>query len=272
MCKIYAIANQKGGVGKTTLTLNLGASLAKMGKRVCLIDCDPQANMTMALGYQQPDELPVTMPDVMQEIIKSDFDAETSALLQGRGYVLHSQGVDFIPSSIGLANVENLLINAMSRENVLKKLVNHIKGDYEYILLDTMPSLNFVTINALNAADRVLIPVQPQFFSVKGLELLFDTIRNVKRNLNPTLEIAGALVTMYDSRIGFHREVVNVVEEAYGEHFRVFKAKIPVSIKATESQARSMSIFEHDPTGKIAANYERFVRELLNNERGCEHE
>ena len=263
MCKIYAISNQKGGVGKTTLTLNLGASLAKMGKKVCLIDCDPQANMTMALGCQQPDELTVTMPNIIQEIIKNNFNEETSELLQKREYILHSQGVDFIPSSIELANVENILINAISRENVLKKLINYIKNDYEYILLDTMPSLNFVTINALNAANSVLIPVQPQFFSAKGLELLFATIGNVKRNLNPTLEIVGALVTMYDNRIIFHKEVVKVIEETYAGYFKVFSTKIPVSIRATESQARSVSIFEHDPTGKVAESYGLFARELL---------
>ena len=263
MCKIYAISNQKGGVGKTTLSLNLGTSLAKMGKKVCLIDCDPQANMSMALGCQQPDELPITMPDIIKEIIKLNFDEKTSELLQNREYILRSQGVDFIPSSIELANVENVLLNTMSRENVLKKLVNHIKDNYDYILLDTMPSLNFVTINALNAADSVLIPVQPQFFSTKGLELLFATIGNVKRNLNPKLEIESALVTMYDSRIIFHREVVRIIEETYAGYFKVFATKIPVSIRATESQARSMSIFEHDPAGKIAENYELFARELL---------
>lgn len=266
MCKIYAISNQKGGVGKTTLTLNLGASLAKMGKKVCLVDCDPQANMTMGLGCQQPDELPLTMANIISEIIKPNFKEESSELLQKREYILHSQGVDFIPSSIELANVENILLNTMSRENALKKLINLIKDDYDYILFDTMPSLNFMTINALNAANSVLIPVQPQFFSTKGLELLFSTIEQIKRNLNPNLEIAGALVTMYDSRIKFHREVVRVIEATYSAYFKVFRTKIPVSIKTTESQALSVSIFEHDPSGKIAESYELFTRELLGSE------
>ena len=263
MCKIYAISNQKGGVGKTTLTLNLGASLAKMGKKVCLIDCDPQANMTMALGCQQPDELPIAIPGLIQEIIKPNFNEETSELLQKREYILRHNDIDFIPSSIELANVENLLLNAISRENVLKKLIRQIQNDYEYILLDTMPSLNFVTINALNAADSVLIPVQPQYFSAKGLELLFSTIGNVKRNLNPKLEIAGAIVTMYNDRIKSHRQVVAAIEETFSEYFKVFRAKIPLSIRATESQARSISIFEYDPTSKIAVSYGNFARELL---------
>ena len=263
MAKIIAVANQKGGVGKTTLTLNLGASLAKMGKKVCLIDCDPQANMTMALGCQQPDELPVTIPDIIQEIIKPNFDEETSELLKKREYILRSQNMDFIPSSIELADIENLVLNAISRENVLKKLVNHIKDDYDFILLDTMPSLNIMVINVLNAADKVLIPVQPQFFSAKGLELLFSSIGNVKRKLNQKLEIAGALVTMYDNRIIFHKETVKKIEETFSEYVKIFNTKIPMSIKATESQALSISIFEHDPTGKVAESYELFTHELL---------
>jgi chromosome partitioning protein len=264
MAKVIAVANQKGGVGKTTLTLNLGASLARMGKKVCLIDCDPQANMTMALGCQQPDELPVTIPDIIQEIIKPNFDEETSELLKKREYILTSQNMDFIPSSIELADIENLVLNAISRENVLKKLVNYIKDDYDYILLDSMPSLNIMVINILNAADSVIIPVQPQFFSAKGLELLFSSVGNVKRKLNPKLEILGALVTMYDNRINFHKETVKKIEETFAGYIKIFNTKIPMSIKATESQALSISIFDHDPTGKVAESYEIFTRELFN--------
>ena len=263
MARTIAIANQKGGVGKTTLTLNLGASLTKIGKKVCLIDCDPQANMTMALGCQQPDELPIAMPDIVQEIIKANFDEETSELMRKREYIMHSQGMDFIPSSIALADIENLVLNAISRENVLKKLINYIKDDYDFVLLDSIPSLNIMVVNVLNAADSVLIPVQPQFFSAKGLELLFSPIGNVKRKLNPNLEIAGALVTMYDSRVIFHRETVKKLEEAFSGYIKIFDTKIPMSIKATESQALSISIFEHEPTGKFAENYELFTQELL---------
>lgn len=260
---IYAIANQKGGVGKTTLTLNLGASLAKMGYKVCLIDCDPQANMTMGLGYIQPDELQITMSDLIQEIINLGSNEKNSELLNKREYILKAQGMDFIPSNIKLANIESNLSNAISRENILKKLIKRIQNDYDFILLDTMPSLSILTINTLTVADKVLIPVQPQFFSAKGLELLFGTIINVKEELNPSLEIAGALVTMYDSRINFHKETVKVLEETFKQYFKIFNTKIPMSIKATESQALSISIFEHDPTSKIAESYDLFMRELL---------
>jgi chromosome partitioning protein len=260
----YAISNQKGGVGKTTLTLNLGVSLARKGYKVLTIDLDPQANMTMALGYPNPDELPVTMFHIMQEIINVGFKPEQSELLQKREYILHSQNMDFIPSSIELIGIENILINTISRENVLRKFTNYIKSDYDFLIIDTMPSLNFVTVNALNAADKVLIPMQPQFFSAKGLELLLSTIANVKENLNPNLEIEGVLVTMYDNRLNFHKEVIGTVDETYGKYLRIFKTKIPVSVKVTETQARATSIFEHCPSGKIAESYLMFAEELIN--------
>jgi len=259
----YAISNQKGGCGKTTLTLNLGASLARMGYNVCIIDCDPQGNATMALGCQQPDELPVTLPHIMNEIILNGGKIGTSELIQKRGYILHSQGMDFVPSSIELTGVENLLINALSRESILKKFIGTIKGDYDYILLDCMPSLNFVTINALNAANRVLIPMQPQFFSAKGLEMLLSTIAEVRDELNPGLKIEGALITMYDSRLKFHKETLDIVESAYGQYFRIFDTKIPVSVRVTETQAQGRSIFDLDPKGRIAESYAAFARELI---------
>jgi chromosome partitioning protein len=265
MSTIYAVSNQKGGCGKTSLTLNLGAALARMGYKVCLCDVDPQANMTMALGYPQPDELPVTLPHVMREIIENGAGPERSELLRKREYILHSQGMDFVPSSIELTGTENILINTVSRENVLKKLIGLFKDEYDFILLDCMPSLNFVTINALNAADRVLIPMQPQFFSAKGLELLLSTIANVRENLNPDLAIEGALITMFDGRLNFHREVLNIVKTAYGDCFRIFDTKIPVSVRVTETQAQGRSIFDHDPRGKIAQGYAAFAKELITN-------
>jgi len=260
---IYAISNQKGGCGKTTLTLNLGASLARAGKKVLLIDADPQANMTMALGYSQPDELPITLPHVLNDLIQHQMKAENSELVKSKSYIMQSQGMDFIPSSIELTAIENILINTMSRENVMKKFLNYIKGDYEVVLIDTMPSLNFITINALTAADKVLIPLQPQFFSAKGLEMLLGTIANVRENINPSLQIEGALVTMFDNRINFHKEVVNSVCNAYGEHFKIFNTKIPISVRTTESQSQGISLFEHDPKGKVTQSYELFAKELI---------
>jgi chromosome partitioning protein len=178
---------------------------------------------------------------------------------------LHAQGMDFVPSSIELAETENLLVNAMSRENVLKKIMGTFKDGYDFLLLDCMPSLNFVTVNALNAADRVLIPMQPQFFSAKGLELLLSTIANVRENLNPGLTIEGALITMFDGRLKFHNEVLDIVKNAYGKYFRIFETKIPVSVRVTEAQAQGRSIFDRDPRGKIAQSYAAFAKELIAN-------
>ena len=262
---VYAVSNQKGGCGKTSLCLNLGASLARMGYKVCIIDCDPQANATMALGCQQPDELPVTLPHVMNEIIQNGGKVGNSELIQKREYILYSQGMDFVPSSIDLTAIENILINTMSRESILKKFVGYIKEAYDYILLDCMPSLNFITINALNAADRILIPMQPQFFSAKGLEMLLTTIAEVRDELNPDLMIEGALITMYDSRLKFHKETMDIVTSAYGQYFRIFDTKIPVSVRVTETQAQGRSIFDLDPRGRIAESYAAFAKELIAN-------
>jgi chromosome partitioning protein len=261
----YAVSNQKGGCGKTSLCLNLGASLARMGYKVCTVDCDPQANATMALGYQQPDELQVTLPHILNEIINNSGKTENSELIQKREYILNAQGMDLVPSSIELAGIENILINTISRENILKKFIAYIKDEYDFLLLDCMPSLNFVTINALNAADRILIPMQPQFFSAKGLELLLSTVANVRENLNPNLTIEGALITMFDSRLKFHSEVVDIVKNVYGCYFRIFETRIPVSVRVTETQAQGRSIFDHDPRGRIAKAYAAFSKELITN-------
>ena len=261
---IFAVCNQKGGVGKTTATLNLGAALARMDVKVLCVDLDPQANLTMALGCQQPDELSVTLPTVLSDIIDNRAKPGVSPLIAGRGYILHAHGMDFVPSSIELSTLETALINTISRETVLKSFLAHLRDDYDVILIDCMPSLNFVTINALAAANKVLIPLQPQFFSAKGLEMLLQTIDNVRQNINPALSIEGALITMYDGRLNFHREVMNTIAAAYCDVVKIFDIKIPVSVRATETQARGKSIFDFEPKGRIAGAYEKFAEELVN--------
>lgn len=257
MAKIITVANQKGGCGKTTLALNLGSALSRMDYKVCLIDCDPQANMTMALGYEQPDELPVTIHTLIIEIINDEVKTDK------KDFMLNSQNIDFIPANIELSTIENILVNSISRENVLKKFLNRIKNDYDFIIIDTMPSLNFMTINAMNAADSILIPMQPQYFSAKGLELLLSTIANVRKNLNRKLKIEGILMTMYDNRLNFHKEIIEVINENYGKNVRIFKTKIPISIRVTEMQARAQSVFDNDPTSKISESYSNFANELI---------
>jgi chromosome partitioning protein len=258
MAKIITVANQKGGVGKTTLVLNLGAALARMNVKVCLLDCDPQANLTMALGYPQPDELTVTLPNLIHEIINGGLKSEKD------DFILCTHNMNFIPSNIELSATENILINSINRENILKKLLSVIKNDYDFILIDTMPSLNFITINALNSADSVLIPMQPHYFSAKGLELLMATIKNVKENLNANLSIEGILMTMYDTRLNFHKEVMSTINETYGKYLTIFETKIPVSIRVTEMQAQAQSVFDSDSTSKLSESYTNFAKELLN--------
>ena len=189
-CKVIALTNQKGGVGKTTTAVNLGVGLAKQGKRVLLIDADAQANLTMALGYSRPDDLPVTLSTIMQNIIDDKFFDVSQGILS------HSEGVDLLPSNIELSGFEVRLINAMSRERVLKTYVNEVKKNYDYVLIDCMPSLGMITINALAAADSVVIPTQPHYLSAKGLELLLRSVSMVKRQINPKLRIDGILMTM----------------------------------------------------------------------------
>jgi len=262
---VYAIANQKGGVNKTTLTLNLGMCLTRMGYKVCLVDCDPQANLTMILGNPQPNKIPVALPNVIFDLVNSDLDPANSELLQSREFILNSFDMDFIPSNKNLTGAENMLVGVMSRENVLKKIINFIKNDYDYILVDTMPSLNLITINALNAADSVIIPVQPHYLSAKGLELLLSTIKSIKDNLNPNLSIAGILITMYDNRLILHKEMIDILVETFDE-LKIFKTKIPVSVRIAEAQAKSISIFDYGPSEKISELYKEFTKELLENE------
>lgn len=189
-CKVIALTNQKGGVGKTTTAVNLGVGLAQQGNKVLLIDADAQANLTMALGYNRPDDLPFTLSTVMQDII----DDKTVDVSQG--IIHHKEGVDLIPSNIELSGLEVRLINALSRESVLKTYVNEVKRDYDFVLIDCMPSLGMITINSLAAADSVVIPTQPHYLSAKGLELLLRTVSKVRRQINPRLRIDGILMTI----------------------------------------------------------------------------
>ena len=257
--QIIAIANQKGGVSKTTTTHNLGTALARQGKRVLMLDIDPQSNLTMCMGYQNPDELPCTMAHIIKGLIDETFT------LTKEDYVLNAEGCDLIPSSIQLSGIEPSLVNAMSRENILKNFLSQIKDDYDVILLDTMPSLGMLTINALAAATSVLIPVQAHYLSAKGLEMLISTIAKVKRNINHELSFNGILITMHNSRLKFAKSIVSDLHEAYGEHINIYKTTIPQSVKAVENTAVGQSLFKYDPKCKVSLAYEAFTQEVLAN-------
>ena len=254
---IIAIANQKGGTAKTTTCENLGIGLADEGKDVLLVDVDPQGSLTIALGNQMPDEMEPTLADMMERVIQDE------PILPCEGVLKHPEGVDLMPGNIALSGLEASLVNVMSRETILKQYLNTLKDRYDYILLDGSPSLGMLTINMLAAADSVLVPVQAQYLSAKGLEQLLGTVSKVRRQINPKLRIEGVLLTMVDQRTNYAKELAELIRETYGKQIKIYKSEIPRSIRAAEISAAGRSIFRHDPKGKVAEAYRNLTKEVL---------
>lgn len=256
---VIACVNQKGGTGKTTTCVNLGIGLAMEGKKVLLVDFDPQASLTIGLGYPQPEDLPVTVTDMMKKVV------EDAAISPGEGILHHEEGIDLMPSSIELSGMEVSLVNAISRETVLKEYLESVKWEYDFILLDCSPSLGMLTINAMAAADTLLIPVQASYLPAKGLEQLLQTVHKVRRQINPKLKIEGILLTMVDARTNDAKEISELIRNAYGERIKVYAAGIPRSVRVSEISKEGKSIFRHDPGGKAAQAYRELTKEVVRN-------
>ncbi len=260
MAKVIAVANQKGGVGKSSVVANLGIGMALRGKKVALIDADPQGSLTASLGFQDPDEIRYTLATIMMKVINEE------EIDPAEGVLHHEEGVDLIPANIELSGLEVSFANAMSRELILKEYVDLIRNDYDYILIDCMPSLGVMTVNALVAADRVLIPVQAAYLPVKGLQQLLKTVLVVKKRLNKDLEIEGILITMVDYRTNYAKDITEMLRDNYGNTVGIMKSHIPFSVKVAEASAEGISIYCYAPRCKVTESFERLTEEVLENE------
>ena len=260
-CEVIAIANQKGGVGKTTTTFNLGVALAHAGKRVLLVDSDPQGDLTTYMGIHDPDNIPVTLSTLMERSIKDEDINSKEAILK------HDEGIDLIPSNLELSSMEVSLVNAMSREFTLRNCLSDIKDKYDYVLIDCMPSLGMITINALACADKVIITVQSEFLAAKGMSHLMNTVLKVRKQINPNLKVGGILLTMVDGRTNLSKDIANELRSTYGTVFKLYDNQIPRGVKAAESSRMGESVLSYDSSSKVAQSYIDFAKEVLDYER-----
>lgn len=257
MAKTIAICNQKGGVGKTTTTVNLGIGLAREGKNVLLIDADSQGDLTTSLGWRNQDELDNTIATMITSVMN---DRNINVM---EGLLHHEEGIDLIPANIELSSIEMQLVTAMSREGVLKAIMNEVKEKYDYILIDCSPSLGMMTINALAAADEVIIPVQAQYLPTKGMTQLLQTIARVNKHINHNLKIGGILVTLADGRTKLTGEIRQVLEGSFGRYINIYNTNIPCAVAAAKASAAGQSIYEFEPKSPVAAAYEKITKSIL---------